>query len=90
MFSMKQTEIVPCQISVMTFQRFWLVRRLPVKIHDGAQTSCGRSTPLLEPPLIILWFLVEGKGGGAQPPMNGFGPLVTVLQIILITNGERV
>lgn len=61
MFSVKQTEIVPCQISVMTFQRFWLVSRLPVKIHVAVQTSCGQSTPLLEPPLIILWFLVELK-----------------------------
>lgn len=86
MFSVKQTEIVPCQISVMTFQRFWLVSRLPVKIHVAVQTSCGQSTPLLEPPLIILWFLVELKKKNLL--VNGFGLLVTVLQIILITNGK--
>lgn len=34
----------------------------------------GGSTPLLEPPLIILWLLVEEK---KNPSMNGFGPLVT-------------
>lgn len=70
-----------CQIGVMTFQRFWLVCRLPVKIHVAVQTSCGRSTPLLVPPLIMLWLPMEEN-------LKCFGPVVTVLSVINSTLHE--
>lgn len=83
MFSIKQREISLCQIGVMMFQRFWLVSRLPVKILVALQTSCGWSTPLLEPPLIILWLQMEES-------LNYFGPALMVLGIINSTLSELI
>lgn len=76
MFSIKaERERSLCQIGVTAFQRFWLVSRLPVKMHVALQTSCGLSTPLLEPPLIVLWLQMEDS-------LNYFGPVLRVLSII--------